>query len=398
MLTLDCYSLFHSLQCSKCGQEYDPQQIHTFSNCCNKPLTANYCLDAGFSKMNIDRHDNTMWRYHAMLPVLNKKNKISLGEGMTPVLQLNTLGKKYSLPELFLKDESLNPTGSFKARGLSVAVSKAKEMGVKSCIVPTAGNAGGALSAYCAKAGIAATVIMPKHTPVIFQQECMLYGAEVILVEGLISDCGKLAKAMQQEKNIFDMSTLKEPYRLEGKKTLGYEIAEQYNWQLPDVIVYPTGGGTGLIGIWKAFKEMIALGWIENKLPKMIAVQAENCQPIVYSWKGLHGNASGYKGKASLANGLAVPNPFGEDLIMETLIESSGSALSVTEEEMILGVKEIAAAEGILVAPEGAAVWKGLLKLIDEGFIDRDEKILLLNTGSGYKYLENIFKSSMCFK
>ena len=391
MLTLQRTSLLQNLQCSKCGRLYDPQKLNTSSTCCNKPLTANYNLDFGFSKSNIDQHDNTMWRYHTMLPVLHKQNIISLGEGMTPILQLNTLGKRYSLPKLFLKDESLNPTGSFKARGLSVAVSKAKEMGIRSCIVPTAGNAGGAMSAYCAKAGIEATVIMPKHTPLIFQQECTLYGAAVILVEGLISDCGKLAKTMQQEKNAFDMSTLKEPYRLEGKKTLGYEIAEQFNWELPDVIVYPTGGGTGLIGIWKAFKEMIAMGWIENRLPKMIAVQAENCQPIVYSWKGSHANASNYKGKASLANGLAVPNPFGEDLIMETLIESSGSALSVTEQEMISGVKEIAATEGILVAPEGAAVWKGLLTLVEDGFIDRDEKILLLNTGSGYKYLENIF-------
>ncbi len=391
MVTLQRYSLLQNLQCSKCGQTYNPEEINTFSTCCTKTLTAHYDLAAGFSKRDINQHDSTMWRYHNMLPVLHKQNIISLGEGMTPVLQLNTLGKKYALPQLFLKDESSNPTGSFKARGLSVAVSKAKEMGITSCIIPTAGNAGGALSAYCAKAGIEATVIMPKHTPVIFKQECELYGAEVILIEGLISDCGKLAKTMQQQKDIFDMSTLKEPYRLEGKKTLGYEIAEQFDWQLPDVIVYPTGGGTGLIGIWKAFKEMIAMGWIENKLPKMIAVQAENCQPIVYTWRGLHANASAYIGKASLANGLAVPNPFGEYLIMETLIQSSGTALAVTEQEMILGVKEIAASEGILVAPEGAAVWKGLLKLITDGFIDREEKILLLNTGSGYKYLENIF-------
>ena len=391
MLTLQRYSLLQNLQCSKCGKTYNPEEINTFSSCCTKPLSANYDLADGFSKSNINQHDNTMWRYHNILPVLHKQNIVSLGEGMTPVLQLNTLGEIFALPQLFLKDESLNPTGSFKARGLSMAVSKAKELGITSCIIPTAGNAGGALSAYCAKAGIEATIIMPKHTPLVFQQECELYGAEVILTEGLISDCGKLAKVIQQQKDVFDMSTLKEPYRLEGKKTLGYEIAEQFDWQLPDVIVYPTGGGTGLIAIWKAFKEMIAMGWIKNKLPKMIAVQAENCQPIVYTWKGLHANASVYKGNASLANGLAVPNPFGEDLIMETLIQSSGTALSVTEQEMILGVKEIAASEGILVAPEGAAVWKGLLKLIKDGFINRNEKILLLNTGSGYKYLENIF-------
>lgn len=391
MLTLQRYSLFRGLQCSKCAKPFDPKKINTFSTCCNKPLIAKYDLDSGFSKSDIDQKDNTMWRYHALLPVIKKQNIISLGEGMTPVLQLNSLGKKYSFSQLLLKDESLNPTGSFKARGLSVAVSKAKEMGIKSCIIPTAGNAGGAMSAYCAKAGIEATVIMPKHTPKIFQQECKLYGARVILIEGLINDCGKLAKTMLEEEDYFDMSTLKEPYRLEGKKTLGYEIAEQYNWQLPDVIVYPTGGGTGLIAIWNAFKEMIAMGLIENKLPKMIAVQSENCQPIVFSWKGLHENASHYKGKASVANGLAVPNPFGEDMIMETLKMSGGNALTVSEQEMISGIKEIAAHEGILVSPEGAAVWKGLLKLVQDGFVDRDEKILLLNTGSGYKYLENIF-------
>lgn len=392
MLTLQRYSLLQGLQCSKCGQSYHPETVHSFAACCNKPLTANYDLASGISKPDIINYrDNSMWRYHTMLPVMDKQNIISLGEGMTPVLHLQTIGKKYDLPQLYLKDESLNPTGSFKARGLSVAVSKAKEMGIGSCVIPTAGNAGGAMSAYCAKAGIQATVIMPKHTPLVFQQECTLYGAKLILTQGLISDCGKLAKTIQQQSGSFDMSTLKEPYRLEGKKTLGYEIAEQFDWQLPDVILYPTGGGTGLIAIWKAFREMIAMGWIENKLPRMIAVQADNCQPIVYSWKGLHANASAYKGRASLANGLAVPNPFGEDMIMQTLKQSSGTALAVTEAEMVSGVQEIAAAEGILVAPEGAAVFKGLQKLLADGFTDRDEKILLLNTGSGYKYLENIF-------
>ncbi|MFM6924183.1 MAG: threonine synthase [Ferruginibacter sp.] len=391
MLTVQRYSLMQNLECSNCGRSYDPEQINTFADCCNKPLTANYDLATGISKRDIDYRDNSIWRYHMLLPVIDKRNIISLGEGMTPILHLQTLGKKYTLPNLFLKDETLNPTGSFKARGLSVAVSKAKEMGISSCIIPTAGNAGGAMSAYCAKAGIKATVIMPRHTPLVFQQECTLYGAELILTEGLISDCGRLAKKLQQESGAFDMSTLKEPYRLEGKKTLGYEIAEQFNWQLPDVIIYPTGGGTGLVAIWKAFREMVAMGWIKNKLPRMIVVQAENCQPIVWSWIGMHANAAAYTGKASLANGLAVPNPFGEDMIMQTLKESSGTALAVTEEEMVVCVKELAAAEGILVAPEGAAVFKGLLKLLADGFIDRDEKILLLNTGSGYKYLENIF-------
>lgn len=331
-----------------------------------------------------------MWRYFEMMPVLNEENIISLGEGMTPLIELKKWGNKYDIPNLVMKDESGNPTGSFKARGLSVAVSKAKELGVDTCIIPTAGNAGGAMSAYCAKAGIKAIVVMPKHTPEVFKEECEMYNAELILEEGLISDCAKKVAAIKTGKKYFDLSTFKEPYRLEGKKTMGYEIAEQLNWILPDVILYPTGGGTGLAGIWKAFHEMIAMGWIENKLPKMIAVQAENCCPIVQTWNGLQPDSKNYIGKPSVANGLAVPNPFAEDLIIETLHESNGTAIAVSDAAMIKAVKEIAKEEGLLIAPEGAALFTALLKLIDDGFIKRNEKILVLNTGSGYKYLENI--------
>jgi threonine synthase len=331
-----------------------------------------------------------MWRYREMLPVLEERNIVSLGEGMTPVFQLKNLGGKYDIPNLWVKDESNNPTGSFKARGLSAAISKAKELGVKRCIIPTAGNAGGAMSAYCAKAGIESIVVMPTHTPRPFKVECEFFGAQLILVDGLISDCAKKVAAIKKDIECFDLSTLKEPYRIEGKKTMGYEIFEQFNGELPDVILYPTGGGTGLIGIWKAFNEMIQMGWIKGKLPRMIAVQAKNCQPIVATWTGAQSNSLHYTGHPSIANGLAVPNPFGEVLILKTLRESRGLPIAISDEDMLQSVREISREEGLFIAPEGASLWTATLELIDKGFIDRGEKILLLNTGSAYKYLENL--------
>ncbi len=378
------------LDCSNCGTRYDIHKLNSFSLCCNKPLLVRYLLQKEFLKQELLYRRNDMWRYFEMMPVLNKENIVSLGEGMTPIIDLKNLSNKYNLFNLMMKDESGNPTGSFKARGLSVAISKAKELGVDTCIIPTAGNAGGAMSAYCAKAGMKAIVVMPRHTPKVFKDECELYNAQLILVDGLISDCAKKLADIKVDKGYFDLSTCKEPYRLEGKKTMGYEIAEQLNWVLPDVILYPTGGGTGLIGIWKAFQEMIDMGWIEDRLPKMIAVQTTNCCPIVQTWNGLQVNSKNYIGKASIANGLAVPNPFAEDLILSTLRESNGMALAVSDDEMISAVKEIAREEGLLIAPEGAALFTALIQLIEEGFIQRNENILLLNTGSGYKYLENI--------
>ena len=324
-----------------------------------------------------------------MLPVFDPKNIVTLGEGFTPIFSLDVLGKKNEIPNLFMKDESDNPTGSFKARGMSAAISKAKELGVTNCIVPTAGNAGSALAAYCAKAGMQATVVMPTHTPEVFKKDCQLYGAEVIFVEGLISDCAKRVAEINREGAYFDLSTMKEPYRLEGKKTMGYEIAEQFNWTLPDVILYPTGGGTGLIGIWKAFREMQDMGWIDGPLPKMIAVQTEACQPVVKTWRKEQANCKNYIGQPTLANGLAVPNPFGEDLMMRVLKESKGTAVAVSDAKILDAVYEIGKKEGRLISPEGAALWAALPKLIDEEFIDKDEKILLLNTGTGYKYLDN---------
>lgn len=384
------YSLATNLSCFNCKKEYALQEINTYATCCNQPLVVDYDLAEGssLSKLPSSRHD--MWRYASLLPVLKSENIVSLGEGMTPVFPLHKLADRFGFADLLMKDESLNPTGSFKARGISVAISKAKELGIKQCIIPTAGNAGGALAAYCAKADIKCTVVMPSHTPSVFKQECNLYGAKVILVDGLINDCAKKAAALNKDGQYFDMSTLKEPYRLEGKKTMGYEIAEQLNWQLPDVILYPAGGGTGLIGIWKAFNEMRTMGWITGPLPRMIAVQSKNCAPILQALKDRENWKTMFAPKATLANGLAVPYPFGIDMMLRVLDESGGTSIAISEEDIIAGVKEIARTEGFIISPEGAATWKALVQLNHEKIINADEKVLLLNTGTGYKYLENI--------
>ncbi|MBX0332402.1 threonine synthase [Pontibacter sp. HSC-14F20] len=381
-----------SLTCSNCGAPYSPFEKQTVSACCQLPLLAGYAPDVMPEKEALLSREGTMWRYLEMLPVLHQENVVSLGEGYTPILELKNLARKYELQHLLLKDEGQNPTGSFKARGLSMAISKAKEHGVEGCIIPTAGNAGVAMAAYCAKAGMRATVVMPRHTPKAFRDECYWYGAEVVLVDGLINDCAAKVKELNSKGELLDVSTLKEPYRLEGKKTMGYEIAEQGNWKLPDVILYPAGGGTGLIGIWKAFNEIKKIGWLpENiKLPRMVAVQAENCRPLVETFYGRQANAQNYVGKPTIANGLAVPRPLGEQLMLQTLQESGGTAISITEQEMVVGLKELGTSEGLFVAPEGAAVWMATRKLLDTGFIQYDEEILLLNTGSGQKYMENL--------
>jgi threonine synthase len=390
MQTVQQFNCLAHLACSQCGQTYSAFEVQTFAPCCNQPLVAQYNLPENWSKASLRGRVNSMWRYREVLPVFSPDNIVSLGEGMTPILTPKHLRAQYGLPNLFIKDESGNPTGSFKARGLSAAVSKAKEAGAHTCIVPTAGNAGGALAAYCAAAGMKAIVVMPRHTPQVFKDECNLYGAELVLVDGLISDCARKVAELKQQVDCFDISTLKEPYRLEGKKTMGYEIAEQFEWSLPDVILYPTGGGTGLIGMWKAFAEMEQMGWIGSQRPRMIAVQAENCQPIVHTWTGAQTNAKNYKGRPSMANGLAVPNPFAENMILRVLRESGGLPIAIPDADMIAAVKMIAREEGLLIAPEGGALWKALLLLVDQQVIHHEEKILLLNTGSGYKYLENI--------
>jgi threonine synthase len=383
------------LKCNQCAKSFSGDEINTYAACekCDKsPLVAHYEFLPSLSRTSIDTSNRSMWRYLPMLPISDVSSRVTLGEGWTPLLKLERLACEIGVNELWLKDESLNPTGSFKARGLSMAISKAKELGIERCIIPTAGNAGGAMSAYCAKGGLNATVIMPRHTPKIFKDECEWFGAHVILVDGLINDCARKVAELNQYGDYFDMSTFKEPYRLEGKKTMGYEIAEQLHWEMPDVILYPTGGGTGLVGMWKAFREMIELGWIQNKLPRMIAVQSENCKPVVETWLGHQENSKKYIGKPTLANGLAVPNPFGEKMILNVLEESNGAAVTVSDEEIVQSARKIAALEGLLVAPEGAALCVALKKLLAAGTIQRHEKIMFLNTGSGYKYLEGMTK------
>ena len=383
-------STLTQLVCSSCGKAVSIFEPQTFSSCCQQPLIASYDLHQSISPSILQGRPATMWRYVEWLPVLDPQNIVSLGEGMTPIIYPKRLTEKYDIPSLYIKDESGNPTGSFKARGISVAVSKAKEFGFEGCIVPTAGNAGGAMAAYCAAAGMKAVVVMPTHTPDVFKEECRLFGAELVLVDGLISDCAKKVGSMKQSLPYFDISTMKEPFRLEGKKTMGYEIAEQFNFTLPDVILYPTGGGTGLIGMWKAFAEMETMGWIGSQRPRMIAVQAANCQPIVATYTGRINSVKEYAGRASLANGLAVPHPFAEKMILRVLRESGGVPVAIEDEAMIDAVKLIAREEGMLIAPEGAALWVALQQLIKNGLIHRDEKILMLNTGSGYKYLQNL--------
>jgi threonine synthase len=379
----------YELRCNSCNSLYPSNQINNFCTHCLAPIEVQFNLSNAIPTSVIKQSERSMWRYANLLPVINKEHIVSLGEGWTPILQLAKIANELNMDKLLIKDESFNPTGSFKARGLSMAVSKAKELGVDSMIVPTAGNAGGALSAYCAKAGLAATVVMPRHTPEAFKKECKAFGADLILVDGLINDCAQLVAKIKLEKACFDVSTMKEPYRLEGKKTLGYEIAEQMNWVLPDVILYPAGGGTGLIGIWKAFKEMLSMGWITAVPTRMIAVQAVNCKPLVDTFNKLQLNAKSYQGQPTIANGLAVPHPFAEQMMLTVLAQSKGTTLAVSEQEIIKSVKDIAAKEGMLLAPEGAALLAALKSLLKSGQVSRDEKVLLLNTGSGYKYLDS---------
>lgn len=388
-LIFDTESLATSLFCSECHKHYSIGELHSFSECCQKPLLVDYMAAASHEKSDLLGRENSMWRYAEMLPLYDKSNRVSLGEGMTPILPMHRIGSIYGFDDLWVKDEGQNPTGSFKARGMSMAISKAKELGVKECVVPSAGNAGGAMSAYCARANILAKIVMPSHTPKAFQDECRFYGAELVLVDGLIDKCGELASLIQEETGAFNMSTLKEPYRLEGKKTLGFEIAEQMNWILPDVIVYPTGGGTGLIGIWKAFQELISLGWISSgKLPRMIVVQSEACTPIV---DFISGNDNRKPYRESKAYGLAVPKAFGQNMIKEVVRESNGEAIAISDEAIIKSTLELTKSEGVSFSPEGGATWAGLQKLVDLGKIQREEKILLINTGSAAKYTEDFF-------
>jgi threonine synthase len=324
-----------------------------------------------------------------VLPVEREENVVSLGEGWTPLLRAARLGAQLGMTDLFIKDESLNPTQSFKARGMTAAVSMAKELGARKVAVPSAGNAAGALAAYAARAGLEAHIFMPRDTPRANVVECEQTGAHVTLMDGLITDCGAEVGRRKEAEGWFDVSTLKEPYRVEGKKTMGYELAEQFGWTLPDVILYPTGGGTGLIGMWKAFDEMEEMGWIDSKRPRMVTVQAAGCAPIVRAFREGKRFADEFPNAATTASGLRVPRAIGDFLILDALRASKGTAVAVTDEELIAATREIGAAEGLFVAPEGAACLPALRKLIDAGEVGRDERVVIFNTGAGVKYLES---------
>jgi threonine synthase len=338
----------------------------------------------------IHQRPKGMWRWHELLPVQDPKNMVTLGEGDTALLRLPRLGESLGLSNLYVKDESSNPTGSFKARGLSAAIAKAKELGITKVIIPTAGNAGGAMAAYAARADMQALIYMPKDTPVANIEESRITGAEVILVDGLISDAAAMAGETARKEGWFDVSTFKEPYRTEGKKIMGYELAEGFGWQLPDVIIYPTGGGTGLVGMWKAFDELEQLGWLENtKRPRMVSVQAEGCAPVVKAFESGTSFCEFWPNAQTIASGLRVPKSFADRLILESLYESQGTAVAVSDASIMEAQQELARMEGIFAAPEGAATLAALKKLIIQGWIQPDEKIVLFNTGSGLKYLDH---------
>jgi threonine synthase len=382
------------LECSVCGKKHEAGQVHNLCEC-GGPLLVRCDLDkarATWSREDLAKGPTNMWRYAPVLPVRDRESIVSLGEGMTPLIRTKRLGAHLgagsSVTDLFVKDEGLNPTGSFKARGLSCAVSMCVELGIRKLAIPTAGNAGSALAAYAAAAGIEAHIFMPRDVPQANYIDCRAFGAHVTLVDGLISDCGRIVAERKNAEGWFDVSTLKEPYRIEGKKTMGYEVAEQLGWTLPDAIFYPAGGGVGLIGMWKAFEEMETLGWISSKRPKMIAVQAEGCQPVVRAFERGESKSQFWEGAHTVAAGLRVPKPLGDALMLDAIRRSGGVAIAVSDRELLDASLELGAQEGIFAAPEGGACVAALKKLLKSGFLTPDQRIVLFNTGSGLKYLE----------
>ncbi|HZI48897.1 MAG TPA: threonine synthase, partial [Pyrinomonadaceae bacterium] len=346
------------LECGLCGLEHEAHRLHNVCTACGKPLLVRYDLERAkvtLRKETLPSRRTDLWRYREVLPLENDNNIVSLGEGWTPLLRANRLARRVGIQDLFIKDESQNPTQSFKARGMTTAVSMAKELGAKKLAVPSAGNAAGALAAYAARAGIKSYIFMPRDTPRANVVECEQTGAHVTLMDGLITDCGAEVARRKEKEGWFDVSTLKEPYRVEGKKTLGYELAEQMEWRLPDVIIYPTGGGTGLIGMWKAFDEMEQMGWIQGKRPRMVTVQAEGCAPIVRAFEEGNRFADEFPNAATTASGLRVPKAIGDFLILDALRASGGTAVSVSDEELMAAVRDIGSVEGVFCAPEGAA-------------------------------------------
>lgn len=385
------FSFVDRLECTACGGAFPYDGLATVSECCGKVLFVRYDLPAvrrQVPRAALDGRPANMWRYNELLPVSDPSAVITLGEGGTPLLEAGALARQLGVRRLLIKEEGLNPTGTFKARGIAAAVSKACELGARGFTMPSAGNAAGAAAAYCARAGTPVKVFMPRDAPVANKKESIVAGSELNLVDGLIGDAGRIAVGIAAAQGLFDLSTLKEPCRAEGKKTMGLEIAQQLGWRMPDAIVYPTGGGTGIIGMYKGFQELLELGWVEGKPPRFYAVQADGCQPIVKAFHEGADTAEPWPNAATKADGLRVPGPFADYLILQALRETGGGALAVSDAEMVDAMYRLAATEGIIACPEGAATLVGLERLLAAGSIAADAEIVLLNTGSGYKYLD----------
>ena len=382
--------MVRQLQCTLCGAEYPSEQLHGLSSCCSKPLYPRYDLQSLRSSFQPDAlrdREPTLWRYHEVLPVRDAWNRISLGEGFTPLLHVPRLADALGVEKLWIKDEGQNPTGSFKARGLVMAIARARELGVREVAIPSAGNAGSATAAYAAAAGLEAHVVVPRDTPRPIVEEMRALGADVELIDGLITDAAIRVGEGVKANGWFDLSTLKEPYRVEGKKTMGYELFEQFDGRLPDAIIYPTGGGTGLVGMWKAFDEMQELGWIGAERPKMFCVQADGCAPIVRAWEQDTEFAEPWQNAHTYAAGLRVPKAVGDFLILRGIRESGGAAIAVSDAEMREAVQLVGRTTGVFAAPEGGATAAAVPGLIARGHLGSDDEIVLFNTGSGLKYV-----------
>lgn len=378
------------LECTRCGKTYESEAPHRLSPCCEKPLYARYDLEAVGRRLKREElagRSADLWRYAELLPVRDPANAVRLGEGWTPLLETPRLAARLGVKRVWIKDEGQNPTASFKARGLCMAVSRAKELGITEVALPSAGNAGSATAAYAAAAGMRAHVVVPRDTPFPILEEMRALGADLELLDGLITDCAVRVAEGAKAHGWFDLSTLKEPYRVEGKKTMGYEVAEQLGWTLPDVIVYPTGGGTGLVGMWKAFDEMERLGWIGSARPRMISVQAAGCAPIVRAWETGTEHAEPWAGAHTYASGLRVPRAVGDFLILQAVRDSGGAAVAVPDDEMRAWTPLVGADTGVFCAPEGAATAAAVARLREEGAIRADDSVVLFNTGSGLKYV-----------
>jgi len=386
-------SFLTHLECTYCGKVFSSEEPHRLCDDCGKVLYPRYDISSArksLKKEDLLYRSSNMWRYFEMMPIINESNVVTLGEGFTPIFKTGRLGEKIGADHVLVKDEGINPTASFKARGLSAAVSKAKELGIMRLSMPSAGNAAGAMTSYAARAGMEAYVYMPKDAPEANKKEVLITGGNLTLVDGLISDAGVISRKKASELDLFDISTLQEPYRVEGKKTMGYEIAEQLDWQLPEVIVYPTGGGTGIVGMWKAFQEMEELGWIDSFRPRMFAVQSEGCAPIVRAFDGGDEFAEPWQDASTIAAGIRVPSAIGDYLILDALRTSGGGAITVSDNEILNMMEVVASLEGMFICPEGAATAVALEKLVAEGTVSKGERALLLNTGSGLKYLDVI--------